>query len=166
MKMRQALLTPVAASLLVLGGLAGWGGPSPANAELIWNSKLVKVSGTVTGGPESVEFSGNAEVRSRLSHDPANTALAPSLTYYIDLTGVSGVGASSKKKYVITGPEIVQRPLISTDLVEIAFPFYQSGSTASSTTRPGMASLQLSIDTATGAVTSGTGSVAAPDLPQ
>lgn len=162
MKMRQTLLTPVVASLLVLGGLAWWGGPSPAGADVIWNSALVPVTGTVNGSPESVKFSGNAKIDSRLAVDPLNTAIPPDLVLYIDLSSVSGVGSLSKKKYVITGPEIAQRTLVAADLIEVAFPFYQSGTTASSTTRPGVASFQLSFDLNTGKVMSGTGTVAAP----
>lgn len=166
MKIHRALLTPVAVSLLVLAALAWWGGPSPAGADVIWNSALVPVAGTVNGSPESVKFSGDAKIDSRLAVDPLNTAVPPDLVLYIDLSSVSGVGSSSKKKYVITGPEIAQRTLVASDLVEFAFPFYQSGTTASTTTRPGMVSFQLNFDLTTGKVTSGTGTVAAPSVSQ
>ena len=166
MKMRQALLTPVVATLLVVGGLAWLGGPSPAGADVIWNTALVPVTGTVSGSPESVSFSGNAKIDSRFAVDPLNTAIPPSLVLYIDLSTVSGVGLSTTKNYVITGPEIAQRTVVAADLVEFAFPFYQGGTTASSTARPGMASFQLSFDVKTGAITSGKGTVAAPNLPQ
>jgi hypothetical protein len=166
MNIRQTLLTPVVASLLVLGALFSLIGPSPAGADVIWNSALVPVTGTVSGSPESVSFSGNATIRSRFSIDPLNTAIPPSIVLYIDLSTVSGVGLSTKKKYVITGPEIAERTVVAVDLIEIAFPFYQGGTVASSTTRPGMASFQLSFDVNTGAITSGKGAVAAPNLPQ
>src|SRR5262245_58389822 len=92
-----------------------------------WNTTLVPVSGVVTGSPESVTFSGNAKVGTRLAPDPDFGR--PSLVVSIDLTGIAGVGASTRTKYAIGGPEIVQRRLAPSYTVDLTFPFYKNGST-------------------------------------
>lgn len=171
MKMHRALLTPVVVSLMVLGALAWWGGASPAGAVLVWNTAQVSIAGTVSGQPESVAFSGKAKIQSRLSRDEVNLSRTPSLVLYIDLSGVSGVGSSTRTKYVISGPEIAQRPLAASDVIEIAFPFFQSGTTGISSTgntsaRTGVASFALSFDLTTGAVTSAKASISSPNFPR
>lgn len=170
MKIHRALLTPVVVSLMVLGGLAWWGGPSPAGAALVWNTAQVSIAGTVAGQPESVAFSGRAKIQSRLSRDEVNLTRTPSLVLYIDLSSVSGVGSSTRTKYVISGPEIAQRPLAASDVIEVAFPFFQSGTAGISsartavTARTGVASFALSFDLTTGAVTSAKASISSPNF--
>jgi len=55
-------------SLLALLALALVAG---ASAAVEWNSTTVPISGTVTGRPESVSFSGRVQIQRRLAHDPA-----------------------------------------------------------------------------------------------
>jgi hypothetical protein len=167
MNKRRAFLTSSLLSIPAVGGLALLTAP-PAKAVLTWNSAVVPVAGIVSGQPESVSFSGQANLQIRLSRDEVNLSRIPSLLLYIDLSSVAGVGSSTKKKYVITGPEIVQRPLAASDTIEFAFPFVPSGPVATSgatSARNGVASFTLSFDLTTGAVTSGTGSIAAPNYP-
>jgi hypothetical protein len=161
MNSRRAFLTKTLLSVPAAGGLALLAAP-PAKAVLTWSNALVPIKGTVSGSPESVSFSGQATFQVRLSRDDVNLSRIPSLLLYINMSNVGGVGLSTKKKYVITAPEIVQRPLAASDTVEIAFPFVQSGTTSA---RTGVASFALSFDMVTGAVTSGTGSIAAPNYP-
>ena len=152
MKIRRALFTP--AALLLFAAMAGG---TPAHAA----DALVPISGIVSGQPESVAFSGQAQVNSRLAPDPDFGR--PTLVFTIDLTGVSGVGSSTAEKYVISGPEIVQRGLAASHQVEITFPFVKS-TMGMSATRTGVASFTLDVDVNTGAVTSATGSVASPSF--
>jgi hypothetical protein len=163
MNIYRALFTPVVLSFLVAiaAGWVWWGG-TPAHAVEPWNTALVPIKGTVSGAPESVAFSGQAQIGTRVAPDPDFNN--PKLVFSIDLTGVSGVGLSTKKKYVIRGPEIVQRGLVFSHQVEITFPFLESGSTGMSSTRSGLASFALSIDVNTGAVTTATASVATPSF--
>jgi hypothetical protein len=161
MKIRRALLKSTV--LLVVAAVAGgavWWGSERAQASGTWNSALVAVSGTVSGSPESVSFSGNAQVNSRLAPDPDFGS--PSLVLSINLTGVSGAGSSTKSKYVIAGPEIVQKRHAASHLVDITFPFFLSGTNGTSAARSGVASFALNVDLNTGAITSATGSIASP----
>lgn len=163
MKNRRALLKSglLAVAAAVAGGSAWWAS-EPAQAAGTWNTSLVSMRGIVSGSPESVSFSGNAKVGTRLAPDPDFGS--PSLVVSIDLTGVSGVGTWTRAKYVIGGPEIVQKRLAASYVVDITFPFYRSGTDGTSGARTGHASFTLDVNTATGAVTSATGSIASPNL--
>ena len=160
MKNRRVLLKSsllAAAAMAAAGAL--WWESGPAQAQLApWNTSLVRMSGLVTDPGETVSFSGDAKVNTRLAPDPDFGA--PSLLMSIDLSGISGVGRWSGARYVISGPEIVQKRLAPSYAVEITFPFARSGGAA----RTGIASFALSVNTATGAVTSASGSITTPDL--
>jgi len=161
MKMHRALYA--ALSLLVtIGAGAVWWVGTPAYAAGTWLSTVVPIQGTVNGPPESVVFSGQARVSSRLAPDPDFNA--PRLMLTIDLSGVSGVGSSTRAKYVISGTETVQRRLAFSHLVEIMFPFSKSNTAGASSERSGVASFMLSFDLNTGAVTTATAAVATPNL--
>jgi hypothetical protein len=170
MKIHRALLTPVALS--VLAALAG----TPAGAQVATTSaattssnllvtssaSAVPIKGIVSGQPESVSFSGQAQIQSRLVRDPDFNK--PSLLLTIDLSGVPGVGSSTNAKYVIPSQENVQRPLAPSHRVEITFPFMRSGNTSMTSARTGVASFALDFDTSTGAITSATANVASPSF--
>ncbi|MFL6572319.1 MAG: hypothetical protein ACJ8G4_11235 [Burkholderiales bacterium] len=122
-----------------------------------WNTSVVSVSGIVSGSPESVSFSGTATIGTRLAPDPDFGS--PSLVVSIDLTGVSGVGSSTRTKYVISGPEIVQKRLVPSYAVDITFPFYKSGTMGTAGARSGQATFSFNVDSATGAVNGAIGSI-------
>lgn len=161
MKTRRAFLARVALPVLVAGGLAWWGSAPPASAADEGTTTLVDVNGTVSGAPESVVFSGTASINSRLAPDPdfGNHKVV----LIVDLRSVSGVGATTLSKYLISGPDIMHRRLATTDQVSITFPFAPEGAAAGDKARPGLASLALTFDTNTGAVTAATASVGTPD---
>jgi len=170
MKIRKALFTPVA--LAVLAALAGVPAgaqnavmlSAPTTTNLLTTSSVsgVVIKGIVSGQPESVSFSGQAQIESRLVRDPDFGR--PVLLMTVDLSSVSGVGQSTKAKYVIANPELVQRHLAPSHDVEVTFPFMKSGSTDASSARTGVASFSLSFNPDTGAVTSATGKVASPNF--
>ena len=169
MKMRQALLTPVAVSLLaaLAGAPAGAQNATMMSAPTIAGLTTASVSGVaikgiVSGQPESVSFSGQAQIKSRLVQDPDFGR--PVLLLTIDLSSVSGVGSSTRAKYVIPSQENVQRHLAPSHRVEITFPFLQSGSTDGSSARTGVASFAFNFDVNTGEITSGLGYVASPSF--
>lgn len=165
MKLRRALFNPVVLSLVaaIAGGTFWWGGAA-ALAAGTWTTALVPIRGTVSAQPESVVFSGQAKVNSRLAADPDFNK--PSLVLTIDLTGVSGVGSATGATYVISGPERTQRGLAASHLVEIIFPYFKSDTNGTSSAQSGVASFALNFDLNTGAVTSASGNVTSLNLPR
>ena len=169
MKIRRSSVSSIVLSFLVvvLSGLAWWAGV-PARAAFAPTVALIPVSGTVSGQPESVRFSGQARVSSELVLDTTRfrPPHLPAVILIIDLSGVSGTGSSSEARYAVGGDGTpVFRQLASTDTVEIAFPFSRGTSMGMSSVRTGVASFALSFDTSTGAITKGTATVAAPNFP-
>jgi len=165
MKIRRALFNPVVLSLLAaIAGGAVWSGDAPAQSAGTWSTALVPINGTVSGQPESVVFSGQAKVNSKLAPDPDFNR--PSLVLSIDLTGLSGVGSSTRAKYVIAGPELVQRGVAASHLIEFTFPFAKSGAMNLGSAQSGAASFALGFDLKTGAVTSASGNVTSASLPR
>ena len=115
--------TPVVLLLFIVAlmGLAWLAGP-PARAA-IPSVALISVSGTVSGQPEAVTFSGQAQVSSELVLDTSRFHLPPAVILTIDLSRVSGTGSSTGAKYVASSGDIVRRHLVGVDTVEITFPF-------------------------------------------
>ena len=141
-----------------LGETSLFAAPAPSN------DRLVPIKGVVSGSPESVTFTGNAKVSSRYAPDPDFNR--PRLVLTIDLTAIAGVGSSTGAKYVVYGPELVQRPAAASHSVEITFPFKSSKSATAVTARTGVASFVLDFDADTGAVTSASGSISSPNFPR
>jgi hypothetical protein len=172
MKIHRLSVSRILLSFLVvaLSGLVWWAG-TPARAASAPTIALIPVSGTVSGQPESVRFSGQARVSSELVLSISSTSRTrplhlPAVILIIDLSSVSGTGSSSGAKYAAGGDGTpVIRQLASADTVEITFPFSRGASTAMSSVRTGVASFALNFDTNTGAITKGTATVAAPNFP-
>lgn len=174
MKMHRALSLPA----LVMAGALCWVAPPEARGQTVTqsltdpqtgstvqtvSSATVTVKGTVSGEPESVSLSGKAKIESRVVWSEVNTAEPAAITLDIDLSGVSGTGNSTWVKYVTSAREIALRRLSGTDLVEIAFPFYVSGTDgALSSSRTGLARFSLLYDVNTGALTSASGELTNP----
>jgi hypothetical protein len=123
-------------------------------------SALVPVTGVVTGGAESVSFSGKAKVSANVVTDP-DFGGTPTVVLSIDLSGLSGVGASTRKKYVTADGEVINRRLAAGDIVQYTFPFYENGASAMSA-RVGSVSFNLSFDVNTLMLTGATGSIGSP----
>jgi len=177
MKMHRALSLPA----LVVAGALCWAASPEARAQTVTQSltdpatgatmqtvtsATAKVSGTVSGTvsgvPESVSLSGTAKIESRVVWSEIDMAVPASITLDIDLSGISGVGQTSKKKYVTNAREIALRRLSSTDLVDVTFPFYVSGTNGFPSSRTGLARFSLSYDVNTGALKSVSGSLTSP----
>jgi hypothetical protein len=160
MKNRQLSFTLLSLLVAVLAGLVWWGStPASAAFTSVLSNSLSPVGGAVIGQPESVVFAGLAKIDSKMVTDP-DFGNPPNVVLSIDLSGVSGVGLSTKTKYVTASREIVIRPLAATDQVEIDFPFYQSGTDASVTSRTGQVTFALSFDLASGTLTGALGIIA------
>jgi hypothetical protein len=149
---------PAADSAAALGAESLFAPPAPAQ------SALVPIKGVVSGSPESVSFSGQAKVSNRLAPDP--DFFKPRFVVTIDLTAVAGVGSMTGAKYVISGPEFVQRHVAASHAVQITFPFKSSTSPTAVTARTGVASFVLDFDVNTGAVTGASGNVSSPNFPR
>ena len=106
MKIRRLSVGPVVLSLfaVVLSGLLWWAG-TPARAAFAPTVALIPVSGIVTGQPESVKFSGQAQVSSELVLDTSKFNLPPAVILVFDLSNVSGIGSSTGSKYVAGATE-------------------------------------------------------------
>ena len=128
-----------------------------------WKSTAVAVSGSVSGRPESVAFSGEAQVQTRLALDPEDARRAKILLQ-IDLGGVSGVGQSTRTRYVVEAQELVTRKLAPSDVVEMTFPFHPGDARAVTSSRTGVVTFAFAFDTATGAVTRAKASVGTPSF--
>ena len=172
MKIRRLPVGAVVLSFfaVVLSGLLWWAG-TPARAAFAPTIALIPVSGIVTGQPESVKFSGQAQVSSELVLDTSKFNVPPAVILTIDLSNVSGTGSSTGAKYTAGGDGTpVYRQLVSNDTVEIAFPFSRGttmsvSSTGLSSVRSGVVTFALSFDTNTGAITKGTANIASPAFP-
>jgi hypothetical protein len=155
---QEAMSADSTSSMESLGSTSLFAAPPPGE------TALVPIKGVVSGSPESVNFSGDAKVSSRHAADPDFNK--PRLVLTIDLRGVAGVGSSTGAKYVVYGPELVQRALAASHTVEITFPFKSSTSSTAATARTGVASFTVDFDVATGAMTAASGSVSTPNFPR
>src|SRR5258706_6288358 len=127
MKIRRLSVSPVVLSFLVavLSGLLWWAG-TPARAAFAPTVALIPVSGTVSGQPESVRFSGQARVSSELVLDTSRTPPPPppSVIPFIHPSGVSRTRASRQGRGARGGggtPPVCERALTHT--VPNPFPF-------------------------------------------
>lgn len=126
---------------------------TPSIAAAATSTAYVPISGTVTGTPESVAFSGQAKVSSRLARDPDFNS--PRLVLTIDLSAVGGTGSATGTKYSISGPELVQRRVATSHAVEFTFPFRRGAEGP----RTGSAIFAFDFDPATGVITKAAGRV-------
>jgi hypothetical protein len=116
---------------------------------------MVAVSGpvaTATGGLESVAFSGQVTVKTRVAVD-ADFGDSK-LLLLLDLSALTGKGSTSGATYIVRAQQTVVRPLGSSQQIELNFPFFKSMSDPLTSTRTGVATLALNVDTVTGTVTS------------
>lgn len=131
-----------------------------SSATATTTAALVSVSGIVSGAPESVSFSGQAQLSTRVVTDPTFGS-PPTVVLTIDLSNVTGVGASTGRKYVNTNREILTRRLATADTVQVTFPFYPSGGSGASAGL-GMASFNLGFNLTTLQLTSASGDIGSP----
>jgi hypothetical protein len=162
MKIFRTMFIPVMPSLLVAIAVAlAWGMGAPAGAASTDTSLQVAVSGLSGTVTESVSFSGKALIRAKVVEDP-DFRTPPIVLLSIDLSGISGVGTLSRKKYVTTNTSLVQRRLRASDSIQFTFPFWPSGTSGSTTDPVGAVSFSLSFDLNTWTLTGVTGSITSP----
>ena len=164
MKTSRMPSTPALVSLLVLaaGGLVS--AVALAQTALVPTSTVVAIAGTVTGLPESVYFTGPAQLSTR----PAPGRIAGATAHVvvsIDLRQLSGRGLSTGASYVSSGHANLTRVFAASDLIQLTFPFVRDGAGPVSPSRTGVATFVLAYDVTTGALTAAAATIAAPDLP-
>jgi hypothetical protein len=115
------------------------------------NNVMVPVSASLKGSSEMITFTGNASIKTRLVLDNV-LGNPPVLEVIVDMRGVTGVGASSGQQYTLSGPTILHRPLRSSDLIRVTFPFFPAGQIGSAASMDAV--FNCSFDVSTGAVTS------------
>lgn len=167
MKMRRLPVDPALLSFIVvvLSGLVMLAG-APARAAFAPTVVLIPASGIVSGQPESVKFSGQAQISSELVVDTSKFNVPPAVILTFDLSNVSGMGSATGAKYAVGGKGTsVYRQLVSADTIEITFPFSKGTTASMSSARSGVVSFALSFDLSTGAITKGTASIVAPNFP-
>jgi len=120
----------------------------------------VAITGTVSGLPESVSFSGIAHLNANVVTDPDFGAV-PTVVLSIDLDKITGIGSSTGKRYVGTSQETLNRRLSAADSVQFTFPFVASGGNAMSP-RVGMVSFNLSYNVDTMVLTGATAQILNP----
>jgi hypothetical protein len=169
MKTRHALSTSAFLTALVLASVGLVSAAALARAAVAANALLpsatvVAISGTVTGSPESVVFTGPVEVSTR----PAAGRIAGARAHVvvtIDLRQLSGRGLSTGTAYVSPGQANLTRVFGPSDWIELSFPFFPSGGLPGSPARTGVLTFALAYDVTTGALTAAVATVAAPNLP-
>lgn len=179
MKIRRTLGIRVMPSLLVaLFGVVIGGQSAPASAATSTTTvQQVRVSGIVSGssselttsstesfagaGTESVSFSGQAVLRAVVTDDP-DFGTVPIVVLTVDLSNITGVGSTSRTKYVTSNRSIIQRRLRNSDAVQFTFPFWPSGTTGITSSRVGSASFSLTFDFNAKTLTGASGSVTSP----
>jgi hypothetical protein len=136
-------------------------GFAPALTALTPTTVTVPIAGTVFGLPESVFFSGTAQISVRPAEDDAPGA-RPRMVISIDLGALSGRGLSTGSSYVAGGQINLTRRLGHGDVIEATFPFFLQGSGPTAAGRTAVASFSFDYDVATGALTSARASCSAP----
>ncbi len=154
MNTRHLNFTPVIFALLAaLVASLVWQSASaqavpPINSRAVSNL-TVPIAGTVQVGAENIALSGRAHIMSTMVTDPDFRG-PPSVILSIDLLNVSGVGQTTRARYVARGEDRVIRLLVPTDLIEITFPVFAASSTATALARPALVSITLDFDVGNG----------------
>jgi len=148
---RSRSLCLVVLSLLVV--IVGGKGPAGAVVSIASSSTTaVAYSGTVHGLPEDVYLSGLVQISTVVVRDP-DFGRPPTVIVSIDFSNVTGQGLKTGTKYVAGGNQVLTRPLVSTDVVNVIFPFYPRGTTGTTGARSALASFTLNYNTTTGTAT-------------
>jgi hypothetical protein len=177
MKIFQTMFIRTPSLLVAMVGAFAWWVGAPASAAPTVSSVQASVNGQVGGTSEvqaqsssaesqaltgavteRVTFSGKAVINARVTADP-DFRTPDIVVLFIDLSGVSGVGVTSKNKYVTSNKTIVQRRLRPSDSVEVSFPFWRSGTSATGSGPAGTVSFALQFDVNTKSLTGATGTV-------
>jgi hypothetical protein len=132
-----------------------------ASSALDPSSVAVPIAGTVFGLPESVFFSGTAQITVRPAESDV-PGTGPRMVVSIDLDEVVGRGLSTGNVYVTGGLIKLTRRLVRGDVIRATIPFFVRGSAPTARGRTAVASFSFDYDITTGALTSANAALAAP----
>jgi len=121
----------------------------------------IPIAGTVFGLPESVFFSGKAQITVRPAEDEVSGS-APRMIVSIDLGDLTGKGLSTGKVYKTGGLINLTRRLVRGDVIQATVPFFVRGAAPAARGRTAVASFSFDYDITTGALTSARAALAAP----
>ena len=159
MKTRRPLSAVVLA--LLVGGIGGLvGGSSPALAVVSIASSgttTIPYGGTVRGAPEPVFLVGFVQIDMVVVEDP-DFGTPPVVRLNFDFSNVTGVGLKTGTKYVTSGGQELVRPLVATDVVDVTFAIFPSGTAGFTRARPALASFTLKYNVRAETFASGTAS--------
>ena len=142
---------------LLLGGVLGCLLlAAPAHAQAV-STYTVQASGSVLTSTESVVFSGPIQVTATVVTDPAGGP--PTSIVSIDARQLIATGSVSGTVFVNSGQANLTRQLVSPDVIRTTFAFFPSGSGGQLKARTALATLNLSYNLATGALTGVTASI-------
>jgi hypothetical protein len=136
-------------------------GLAPSLNALAPSTVTVPIAGTVFGLPESVFFSGRAQITVRPAEDDAPGA-APRMIVSLDLGDLTGKGLSTGNVYVTGGLINLTRRLVRGDVIQATIPFFVRGAGPTARGRTAVASFSFDYDVTTGALTSARAALAAP----
>jgi hypothetical protein len=114
-------------------------------------SRSLALQRTGPAAAEKVVFSGALKCRAVVVTDPGNgerTAMV-----YVDARGVTGKGASTGALYLNSGQANLTRKFVVRDQVKLTFAFFKSGPGGHLQPRTALATVNLTYDNATGALT-------------
>jgi hypothetical protein len=134
---------------------------APASRALVPSTVTVPIGGTVFGLPESVFFSGTAQITVRPAESDV-PGTVPRMVIAIDLGDLVGTGLATGNVYVTGGLINLTRRLVRGDVIRATIPFFVRGSGPTARGRTAVASFRFDFDITTGALTSANASLAAP----
>jgi hypothetical protein len=134
---------------------------APPSKALKPSTVSVPIAGTVFGLPESVFFSGTAQITVRPAESDV-PGTAPRMVVSIDLGDLVGTGVSTGNVYLTGGLINLTRRLVKGDVIRATIPFFVRGSAPTARGRTAVASFSFDYDVRTGALTSARAALAAP----
>ncbi|MFL5312617.1 MAG: hypothetical protein ACJ79H_19455 [Myxococcales bacterium] len=150
-------------SRMVLGAVLGWlFFAAPAHAQAI-STFTVQASGSVTTPTETVNFSGPIQITATVVNDPAGGPA--SSVVGVDARQLVATGATSGARFINSGQAQLTRVFGATDSIQTTFAFYPAGPGGFLNTRTALATLNLSYNVTTQALTGATASISTAKFP-
>jgi len=130
---------------------------------LVPSSISIPVGGIVFGLPESVSFTGTAQIDVKPAEADAPGAVRR-VVVFIDFGQLTGRGVSTGATYTAGGLMVITRVLSPSDVIEATLPFSISGSSPTAPTRTAVARFNFRFNMTDGTISAVTASVAASTL--
>ena len=150
-------------SRMVLGGVLGLLLlAAPAHAQAI-STFTVQASGSVTTPTETVNFSGPIQLIATVVNDPAGGP--PTSVVSVDARQLVATGATSGAVFINSGQAQLTRVFAATDAIATTFAFFPPGPGGFLKTRTALATLNLTYNLTTQALTGATATISTAKFP-